>query len=100
MLLNRGCLFKQCFFCVLGIVAATLILGGCQSQSLGPKPPAQVKLGFSLQSADLASLVRSVTLTLAYPDTVIIQQLELVNGTIHDTLVVTPADSIVFTLRA
>jgi hypothetical protein len=100
MLFIRGCLLKQCLFCVLGIVAATLILGGCQSQSLGPKPPAQVKLGFSLQSTDLASLVRSVRLTILYPDSVDVREMTLVNGQIHDTIIVIPADPIVFTLEA
>lgn len=86
---------------LLGVVAVLLVaLAGCSNQPSAPVPSGQLKLGFSLQSTELASLVTSVTLQIQYPDSTVFQTLQLVNGEIHDTLSVEPAESIVFTLRA
>jgi len=101
MLFARRCCSKTHCWCMLAAVVGLLFLAGCQSQTTGPIPSAQVKLGFHLQSADLASLVDLVTLTMTYPDSSIVLTIPLDdNGEIHDTLVVPPADAIVFTLRA
>ena len=100
MLLVGHCCSKTRFWCALAAVAGLLSLAGCQSQTTGPIPSAQVKLGFHLQSAEFASLVDIVILTMTYPDTVIVDTLPVVNGEIHDTIPVTPGNSIVDTLRA
>lgn len=97
---NRGKYPMVRRYAHIAIVAVVLGLAGCSSNPTAPAPTSRLKLGFTLQSPELASLVTSVTLTMQYPDTVIVQTLTLVDGGIHDTLVVNPSESIVFTLRA
>ncbi|MBI5868894.1 MAG: hypothetical protein HZB43_11530 [candidate division Zixibacteria bacterium] len=100
MQFNRGKYPMVRRYAHIAIVAVVLGLAGCSSNPTAPVPTSQLKLGFTLQSSELASLVTSVTLTMQYPDTIIVQTLTLVEGGIHDTLVVNPSESIVFTLRA
>ena len=86
-----------CSVIVLGI----LVLASCGRQSTGPVPAAQMKLGFHVQSPEFASLVMLVTLTMTYPDTIIVDTLPVdAFGEIHDTIPVKPGNSIEFTLRA
>ncbi len=87
----------------LVLIAAFSLAGlGCQGQSTAPTPPAQLKMGFRLASSDLASLITTVTLEMRFfpPDSSVTRTLNLINGEVHDTISVGPADSIMFALRA
>jgi hypothetical protein len=82
------------------VIVAVLCLAGCTDNAVGPNDTARLKMGFDLTSNELASAVEVVTLTLTYPDTVIVDTLNLVDGEINDTITVPAAPSVNFTLRA
>ena len=81
-------------------LALALIVAGC-GNSTGPTLPAQVKMGFTLASTELASAVELVTLEITYPDGgTDLDTLNLVEGQINDTLSVPSGQELTFTLRA
>lgn len=87
---------------LLGLIAlgALLTVAGC-SNSTGPTGPAQVKMGFTLSSSELASAVEVVTLEILYPnDATDLDTLHLVAGEINDTITVSAGQQLTFTLRA
>ena len=91
---------KNILWATLTIVF-TIGFAGCQSQSTDPGPNALVKLGFELESNDLATLVELVTMTVEFEETVIdVDTLELVDGVVTDSIVLVPDQTITITLRA
>lgn len=85
---------------VLLALAIAIMAVGC-SNSTGPSRPAQVKMGFTLSSPELASAVDLVTLEILYPDGAIdLDTLNLIDGEINDTITVGAGQQLTFTLRA
>ena len=89
MMPDRKCSIESLLWSVIALAAVLLSMTGCQSRTTAPILPAQLKLGFSLQSPEMASLVELVTLTMGYPDTTLVDTIPVIDGAIHDTLVVT-----------
>ena len=82
-------------------IVVTIGLAGCQSHSTNPPPNALVKLGFELESNDLATLVELVTLTVEFEESVIdVDTLNLVEGVVTDTVTLVPDQTITIILRA
>lgn len=82
------------------VIVGLVLWAGCTENSVGPNDTARLKMGFELTSNELASAVELVTLTIDYPDTSIVDTLELVDGEINDTLTIPIGTNLIFTLRA
>jgi len=83
------------------MVVFTIGFAGCTSHSTNPHPNALVKLGFELESNDLATLVDLVTLSVVFEETTIdVDTLNLVDGVVTDTVTRVPDQTITLILRA
>ncbi len=92
---------RQKILWALLMVVFTIGIAGCSSHSTNPHPNALVKLGFELESNDLATLVNYVTLSVVLESTTIQEDtLELVDGTVTDSVTLVPDQTITIILRA
>lgn len=83
------------------MIVFTIGLAGCTSQSTNPHPNALVKLGFTLESSDLATLVDYVTLDVLIGETTIQSDtLDVVDGAVTDSVTLVPDQTVTIILRA